>query len=143
MAVATIGALEHTVQLTEQWLQELAEKGGFDDDAQAYTVMRAALHALRDRLTVDEASHLAAQLPMLVRGFYYEGWKPAAAPNKERDLQSFLDHVKSSLKNSPVDPEDACKAVFALLDEKITQGEMEDVRQMLPPEIRNPLWPGR
>jgi uncharacterized protein (DUF2267 family) len=30
------------------------------------------LHALRDRLTVEEASDLAAQLPMLIRGLYYE-----------------------------------------------------------------------
>jgi uncharacterized protein (DUF2267 family) len=33
------------------------------------------LHALRDRLPPEIAVHLSAQLPMLVRGIYYEGWK--------------------------------------------------------------------
>ena len=99
------------------------------------------LHALRDRLTVDEASHLGAQLPMLVRGIYYEGWKPAATPHRERTLDEFLQHVEREMRyNVDVAPMLAVSAVFVLLDRKITAGEVHDIQHMLPEPVRA-LWP--
>jgi uncharacterized protein (DUF2267 family) len=97
------------------------------------------LHALRDRLTVGEAVDLGAQLPMLVRGFYYEGWRPAGKPRKYRDKEHFLEQVR---KEAPVlgdDAERAATAVFALLASEIAGGEPDQVRRLLPPEIRE-LW---
>jgi uncharacterized protein (DUF2267 family) len=35
----------------------------------------AILHTFRNYLTIDEAVHLAAQFPQLIRGMYYKGWK--------------------------------------------------------------------
>jgi len=61
----------------------------WQDPRKAYQALRSTLHTLRDRLTVDEVAQLAAQLPMLVRGFYYEGWDPTGKPLKVRDLESF------------------------------------------------------
>lgn len=141
MAIHTVSALERTCEKTHIWLGELAELGGFADQAQAYTALRAVLHALRDRLTVDEAVHLGSQLPMLVRGLYYEGWKPSSMPSRERTKEGFLDSVRQSLRNNTtVDPEGACRAVFALLGLKVTQGEVEDVIGMLPEPVRR-MWP--
>ena len=67
---------DRTVHTTNRWLQELTGllDGGSRHDA--YVALRATLHALRDRLPIEETAELAAQLPMLVRGFYYEGWDP-------------------------------------------------------------------
>ena len=142
MPTTTVSALERTAQTTQQWLEELAEEGSFDDPSQAYTAMRAALHAIRDRLTVDEATDLASQLPMMIRGFYYEGWKPSLAPNRERTVDDFLDHVRTSLRgNQEVDPEHAVRSVVRLLDRKVTDGEMEDVRGMFPNELAERFWP--
>ena len=142
MPTTTVSALERTAQKTQQWLDELTEHGGFEDSSQAYTAMRAALHAIRDRLTVDEATDLASELPMMVRGFYYEGWKPSMAPNKERTPEEFLQHVSSSLKtNQTVDPAHAVRSVLGLLDRKISAGEMDDVRGMLPDDIVEMFWP--
>lgn len=94
------------------------------DEEQAYSALRAVLHAVRDRLTVDEATDLAAQLPMVVRGFYYEGWKPALAPNKERTVEEFLDHVGSSLTgNSTIDPGTATPVILQFLDRQLSGGK--------------------
>ncbi len=142
MPTTTVSALERTAQKTQAWLEELATEGKFTDAEQAYSAMRAALHAIRDRLTVDEATDLASELPMMVRGFYYEGWRPSLAPNKERSSQEFLEHVASSLRdNQTIDPAHAVRSVLALLQRKISDGEMADIRQMFPNELVEQFWP--
>lgn len=144
MATTHVAVFDTTLQKTHEWLSELVHIGRFEDESQAYTALRAVLHALRDRLIVAEAADLAAQMPMLIRGFYYEGWSPSKAPTRERTVEAFLDHVRTSLRNANfrIDAEPAVRAVFALLADRISRGEIEDVRHMLPAEVRD-LWPLR
>jgi uncharacterized protein (DUF2267 family) len=98
------------------------------------------LHALRDRLPVDEAAALGAQLPMLVRGFYYEGWHPADKPVKERKKEEFLAHVAAALTGHPFEtPEQVVRAVFGVIAKHVTPGEIEHVKLILPGE-RRALW---
>ena len=68
-----IDAFDNTLQLTNLWLQDLMTRLGTGDRHLAYLALRTTRHALRDRLAVDEAALLGAQLPMLVRRLYYEG----------------------------------------------------------------------
>ena len=112
-----LSAFDSTLQTTHVWLNELtAVLGCPDDPYRAYLALRAVLHALRDRLSVDEAASLAAQLPMLVRGFYYEGWHPHGKPLKERKREEFLAHIRADFRQDPdVDPEHVVRAVFQLL----------------------------
>ena len=123
------------------WLNDIAaEMGEGTTRQQAYPAMRAMLHALRDRLTVDEAAQLAAQLPVLVRGIYFEGWDPTKTPLKVRHRDEFIRLVRDYLgKTDNVDPALAAKAVFATLRKHVTQGEIEDVLSELPGEIRELL----
>jgi uncharacterized protein (DUF2267 family) len=86
--------------------------------------LRAVLHTLRDRLTPEMAVHLGAELPMLVRGLYYEGWHMAGKPTKDRSAQEFADHVLKQLPPQfPMDPLTVSKGVFKLLWEKLDPGE--------------------
>ncbi|MFI5334917.1 MAG: DUF2267 domain-containing protein [Chlamydiales bacterium] len=81
---------DKTLQKTERWLNEIAELMGWRDKQKSYETLRAVLHALRDRLTVESAAKFAAQIPMLVRGIYYEGWVPQETPSSLRIKKSFL-----------------------------------------------------
>jgi uncharacterized protein (DUF2267 family) len=84
---------------------------------------------------------LGAQLPLLVRGFYYEGWHPSDKPLKERKKAAFLAHIAAAFPNEPeVDPEQVTRAVFQVVAKHVTAGEIEDVKHMLPAEVRE-LWP--
>ena len=140
MSVTGLEVFDTTVHKTNAWLKRLMEIQGWEDRRLAYLGLRAVLHALRDRLTVEEVAELSAQLPMLVRGFYYEGWDPTDKPVRERQREQFLDRIEREFRTDvPIDPEDVARAVFRLLSECVTEGEIEDVRHVLPSEIRG-LW---
>jgi len=68
-----VAALDHTIQETNTWLKKARGRDHLGDRPHAYNALRAVLHVLRDRLTPEQAVHLGAQLPTLVRGIYYEG----------------------------------------------------------------------
>jgi uncharacterized protein (DUF2267 family) len=107
----------------------------------AYQALRAVLHCLRDRLTTDEAAQLGDQLPMLIRGIYYEAWRPAGKPQKVRSREEFLAWIGARLPATRlIDREDAARAVFQVLENHVSAGEIHDVVQSLPKEIRA-LWP--
>jgi uncharacterized protein (DUF2267 family) len=141
MSVTGLEVFDRTVHKTNEWLNDLMEVLGGRTKHQAYSAMRATLHALRDRLTVQEVAQLGAQLPMLVRGFYYEGWAPSGKPLRERHKEEFLARIALELRNDdPTDPEDIARAVFVVMARRVTQGEIEDVKHVLPADIRH-LWP--
>jgi uncharacterized protein (DUF2267 family) len=130
-----------TVQETEHWLDEMVAKSDFDSRSEAYGALRAVLHHLRDRMEPVEASHLAAQLPTLVRGIYYEGWNPARAPHKVRDWQTFKAEIEAEWAGAARhDTDRAIEAVFEVLNDHVTKGELDDVRAELPPDIEA-HWP--
>jgi uncharacterized protein (DUF2267 family) len=140
MSATGLEVFDTTLQKTNIWLKDLMEVTG-GDRHKAYQGLRAVLHALRDRLTVEETAEFAAQLPMLIRGIYYEGWDPTGKPVKERHREQFLTHIREKITgNGEVDPQVIAQAVFSLLAKRITGGEIEDVKHILPVEIRN-LWP--
>lgn len=142
MSVTAIPHIEATVHTANVWIKELAQELGWDDRQRTYHALRAVLHALRDRLTVDEAADLGAQLPLLIRGLYYEGWDPSCTPVKERHKEAFLHHIAAAFPHDrQVYPEGIAWAVFQLLERHISAGEIKDVLHVLPREIRS-LWPG-
>jgi uncharacterized protein (DUF2267 family) len=141
MSLTAIGPIESAVHTTNAWLKELAEELGWNDRERAYRAMGAVLHALRDRLTVAEAADLGAQLPMLIRGLYYDGWNPTGKPVKERRKEHFLAHIAEACQGrAEIFPEGVAWAVFKVLQNHVSAGEIADVKHVLPADIRS-LWP--
>ena len=139
MTVDTVSVFEHTIEITHTWLNDLAERLGWHDKHRAYLALRGVLHALRDRLSVNDSSHLAAQLPMLIRCFYYEGWHPAGKPLPDRKKAEFLTHVASECSDECRNDGHVTRAVFQVLTKHIAPGEVEKIKAILPPDIRS-LW---
>lgn len=131
-----------TIQKSRVWLKQLMLELEWEREQQkAYLALRTVLHALRDLLSVEEAVQLGAQLPLLIRGSYYEGWKPTGKPLKERQKEKFLAHIKKAFSDDVrVDPERVARAVFRVLDRCTSAGEINDVKHMLPRGLRK-LWP--
>lgn len=141
MPATGLDVFDTTLQKTHSWLNELMQILGWDDKHRAYSALRATLHALRDRLPTQEVVQLGAQLPMLIRGLYYEGWNPTDSPVRERHKEQFLARIAQPLPGElPVNTEEIARAVFQLLAARISEGEIDDVRHVLPAELQE-LWP--
>jgi uncharacterized protein (DUF2267 family) len=141
MSATGLPIFDETVQLSNLWLNELMAAVGWDDKQRAYRLLRATLHALRDRLSAHEAVHFGAQLPMLIRGLYYDGWRMRDATSAERMKTEFFGHIDAAFRQDPnSDTEGLVREVFKLLARRISSGEIDDVKRILPPEVRD-LWP--
>jgi uncharacterized protein (DUF2267 family) len=137
-----LDVFDRSTQKTNLWLKALERRLGSDDRQYAYRVLRGYFHVLRDRLTVDEASHLAAQLPHLLRGVFYEGWDPSRTPETYRDRDTFLRRLANAAQLAgPTEASVAAEAVTDVLGEHISAGQLEDVLHVLPTGVRQVLQP--
>ncbi|GAA2212042.1 DUF2267 domain-containing protein [Nonomuraea monospora] len=130
-----------TVDKTNRVLREIEEAHGWTPERrnQSYAALRAVLHALRDRLSVDESAHLAAQLPLLIRGIYYDGWRPSIVPvktHREEFLARVCGELAFELEESE---EELVKEVLHALRRHISDGEWEDVRSAMPKDLASIL----
>lgn len=140
MSTTGLPVFDSTVQQTNLWLKSITTKLGVDDRHLAYGLLKGTLHALRDRIGPENAVHLGAQLPILLRGVYYEGWRPTTTPTRERQVSEFIDHVRRELpKGIRFDVELGVRTVMEVMWEKIDAEEVAKLMRILPEDLRQ-LW---
>jgi uncharacterized protein (DUF2267 family) len=133
--MSTVDMIDRTVAKTYEWLHELERVIPTEDPHRAYLTLRAVLQALRDRVGPEVAAHISSQLPLLVRGVFYERWDPTVAPSR-LSLSEFLERVeRDALLKGRSEAEDGARAVFALLWQELGDGTMEHVLAVLPGEF--------
>lgn len=141
MATTGYPSFDATVHKTNRVLREIEEAYGWPKERrnQSYAALRAVLHTLRDRLGVEEAAQLAAQLPMLLRGVYYEGWDPSDVPVKMGKAE-FLERIRRAF---PYEVEGGTErlvqTVLRALRSYVTEGEWEDIKASVPRELESVL----
>jgi uncharacterized protein (DUF2267 family) len=137
MSPSRLDVLDRSIEKTYIWINDLADELGIGDNHEAYRVLRAVLHALRDHLGVGDAAHLAAQLPIFIRGVFYEGWDPGRTPERTRDVNTFLMRIASDAKLArEMKAAFAARAAAGVLQRHITEGESVKVLHALPKQLR-------
>ena len=140
MSKTGLSVFDKTIQETHIWLKNLMDRLGTDDRQLAFSILRATLHGVRDRVGPESATHLGAQLPLLVRGVYYEGWKMTRPASSERHVAAFVDHV---MREIPVgrlsDREGAVAGALAVIRTMIDPGEALKIIHLFPEELRD-FW---
>lgn len=140
MSATDIPGFARSVHQTHIWLRDICE--ALDDPRRqmAYHALRGVLFALRDRLPVGEVFDLSSQLPLLIRGVFFEAYRPENKP-ESFDRDAFLDRVRAELQAAGGgNPEHATRAVLDVLQYHIADGEIDQIRRALPASIRK-LWP--
>lgn len=136
MSATGLDVFDKSIQTTNIWLNEIMDDMGPDRQI-AWHLLGAVLRTMRDRLPPELAAHLGAQLPLVVRGAYYDQYEPTAAPDKSRTLDEFLGKIADELRfTRPVNTRDALQVVCSVLARHVDQGQIEKVWDALPEEIR-------
>jgi uncharacterized protein (DUF2267 family) len=139
MSAQGLEVIDSTVQKTHRWIHQVAEVTHLSE-AEAFKSLRAVLHTLRDRLPVDVAAGFASELPMLIRGMFFEGWRPAEVP-KKFSREEFLERVREQIITERViDPVRITSEVLSVISSEVGAPEAEKIRQILPKDIQA-LWP--
>jgi uncharacterized protein (DUF2267 family) len=135
MSEQGLETIETTTQKTHEWIARIAESMHMEK-RDAWKSLRAVLQTLRDRLPQDVAVHFGAQLPMLVRGLYYEGWEPSKVPMK-MSREEFLAVVQSRIiADRVIDPVETVQNVVAIVADHIGDGEMHKVMHVFPSDMQ-------
>jgi uncharacterized protein (DUF2267 family) len=139
MSATGLEVFDKTIQTTNIWLDEIMADIGPDRQV-AWHVLSVVLRTLRDRIPLGLAAHLGSQLPILVRGTYYDQWSPFTEPLKMRSQEEFLGYIQERLQGTrPVNPRNAAIAVFNVLSRHLPYGQCVKAREALPLEVQS-LW---
>lgn len=131
--------LNKTIHKTLDWLYDIEDLCGWEDQRLTLAVLRAVLHELRDLLPNENVAHLSAQLPLLIRGLYFEGWNPTHNPSRERNKHDFLENIELKLSDADYDIpdlEEVIQNVLSVISQKVDKGVIDKTKKVLPKDIR-------
>lgn len=128
---------DRTLQKSNIWLKELGEQLQLDSREASLSALRATLQALRDLLPIEEMAQLGSQLPVLIRGLYYENWDPHHQEYRVKHREDFYALVEEKMGSSrikffEIETQEIVLACFDVLTRNTDVGEIKDVRGTLP-----------
>ncbi len=138
-------SFDQHAQRGNEFLHLLAfELGDKSNKEAAERITRAVFRSLRNLLTLEENFQLIAQLPLILKGLYVEGWAPQ---KKRKKLSKILDDFYTEVikeegakawKDFSTEEEikKGVNAVFTVLRMYISEGQMEDVKAVVPNELK-------
>lgn len=126
----------HALNTANTWLADIGAALNTDDRHFSRRALRAWLHTLRDRLSVDVVAKFGAQLPELIRGMLYDGWNPSPNPVKygvDEYTQRFAWEARMPIADVPA----VASAVTLVLSERMSSGQMHEALAAFPADLRD------
>lgn len=140
MTMTGLKTVDETVHTTNTWLHEITSRLGWEDRQRGYRLLRVGLHAIRDALPLGGVAHLSAQLPLLVRGVFFEGWQPTRDVKTPRTIPDFLADISDAFSDDPTfDAETAFRELINVMKMHVSRGQMDNVRAAMPEAVKE-LW---
>jgi len=140
MVKSRFSSIDKSTQKTKEWLHDVQDELGWEDENDVYIAFKSVIQTLRDRLPVDEAIEFGDELPMVMKGIYYDGYSPRRKPEKIKNQTQFFEKVQEKSPRRPIKTEEATKGVFSTLQKKLSGGgELNKVKHNLPKDLQK-LW---
>jgi uncharacterized protein (DUF2267 family) len=135
MSSAGSDPFNHALHTANTWLADVGAALGTRDRHYTRGVVRAWLHTLRDRLTVDAAAKFGAQLPELLRGVYYDGWEPNKVPAKY-NVEQYIERFAAQASIPAVQVPTTAATVTEVMADRMSPGQVRETLAELPTDLR-------
>ncbi len=131
------------------FLKEYARNLGLGDDTEkAGRIFVSIMHALREIISIEESLDLLAQLPMFLKAAYVNQWNPKKTRPEIKHMDEFIELVKEMDGKTAINDygeendlaETYIDTTFILLRKYVSLGEMEDIRDGLPKDLKNMIY---
>jgi uncharacterized protein (DUF2267 family) len=125
-----------------RFVNEVAFELGTRNRDKAARILRAVLHAVRDRLPAHDAVQFAQGLPMALKGIFIDQYDISDAPVVIRNKEDFIDFIVEKDKFAAAEdfphPDDVVwglKAVFRVFEYHMDPGQVSHIKKLLHSEI--------
>lgn len=125
-----------------EFLGQVQNRAALPSPGHALAATRATLVTLGERLAGGEPRDLAAQLPREISHFVTRGDPTSMGAGQRFDLAEFLARVARREGVTVSAASLHAQAVLGVLEEAVSPGEMAQVRNQLPEDIRRLLEGG-
>tara|TARA_R110002051_G_scaffold26108_2_gene63071 strand:+ start:634 stop:1086 length:453 start_codon:yes stop_codon:yes gene_type:complete len=131
------------------FLKDYAKEMNMPNDRdKAARIFTSIMHALRDIIPTEESLQLISQLPMFLKAVYVNGWSIKNKKPKVKHIAEFLDLVRAhdwpaainDFEYSDEVAERYVDTTFIYLRKYISLGEMEDIRDSLPKDLKSMIY---
>ncbi len=130
-----------------QFLSQLADELNMPNDKErALRMLKSVLHSLRNRISPEESSQFFAQLPMMIKAIYVDGWQIGKHQKRISNFDEFVSEVyelgggyKGITFGDRMEAERAIQSVLKVLKQYISEGEFNDVLVSMPAKLQSPL----
>jgi uncharacterized protein (DUF2267 family) len=126
------------------FVKHLANEFNHPDEVnRAGIILESVLHALRDRISIEENFDVISQLPMFMKAIYVDEWKYRKNVDRLKSLQEFTQKVKEEQSkygekefNWNESTEELIERTIGLISERYwSEGLINDIKANLPADI--------
>lgn len=117
-----------------------------EDTDKAGRILSSILHGLRELIPVEESLQLISQFPMFLKAVYVNRWK-LGEKKKVKNMTEFIDLIRDlngvtgmNDFGSEEIAENYINVTFMLLRKYVSLGELEDIRTVLPKELKSIIY---
>jgi uncharacterized protein (DUF2267 family) len=129
------------------FLKDFAKKINMPNDTdKAGRILSSILHGLREVITTEESLQLISQFPMFLKAVYVNKWTTRKKV-RVKSMTDFIDLIRelngvTSLNDfeSEEVAENYIHATFMMLRKYVSLGELEDIRTVLPKELKSIVY---
>ncbi len=131
------------------FMKEYAKEMNLSKDRdRAGRILTSILHGLRDIISPAESLQLIAQLPMFIKAVYVNGWSLKKDKPKVKRMPEFIELVRKHDGPAAVNDfgydddlaEQYIDTTFIYLRKYVSLGEMEDIRDGLPKDLKSMIY---
>jgi uncharacterized protein (DUF2267 family) len=132
----------------DEFIEQVRRRAHLSSESEAVRATQATLETLAAYISPKERHDAASQLPKVIKEYIKHPFlgadkPPSPSPESSEIVEDFYQRA-SILEDMPLEmAREHARVVMSVLRDALSEGEFEDIRAELPPELYNEFFAGK